>query len=137
MKKPALEHSTHPPGILTSADVLAGAVIPVRVRLSVTVRPPEPDAAQNATSVDAQLARHAPQLLAWAQQSPENARLLLTDPLEAAVRAKLKLSDAERRALAVQFDPVLPPGVELTGLDIKIAPPAKPAKVEKRKGDKQ
>jgi len=125
MKKPAPKPVTHAEGILTSADVLAGAVVPVRIRLNVTVHPPDPAAAQNATSVDARLAHHAPKLLAFASQSAENAALLLTDPLAAAASAKLKLTDAERRALAEQFDAVLPPGVELSDLQIDIAQPAK------------
>lgn len=132
---------THPPNLITVADLLAGAVVPVRMHLKVTIRPDLPDGKPEAgTRLSAarlrelalarRLGNRTPQLLAWARRSGENAALLLVDPVAAAARAGLKLSRDDSRALQEQLGPgadVLPPGVELTGLEVKIAsPPAPP-----------
>ena len=107
--------------LITAADVLAGAAIPMRVTLDVTIRP-----GSGQEPIDAHLARHVPQILRWAKRSPDNARLLLVDPVAAIAQSGVKLSAAEQLALHQHAGTqaareVLPAGVELVGLDVKVA----------------
>jgi hypothetical protein len=129
------ESRTHPRAdVITAADLLAGAVMPMRLRLNVTVRrgtPEHPEHVQSATprqpvSLDTRLSQHTAELLKWAESKSENAELLLTDPASAAEHAGLKLSAEDHHALKHRMDilqpgVVLPPGVELVDLKVNVA----------------
>lgn len=111
---------THPENVITAADLMAGAVLPMQVHLTVTVRPPT-----GKEPLDARFAPYVPALMEWAGLSPENAALLVVDLAAAFVQAGIKLSRADRQALDRHLgrpaaSQVLPPGVTLTGLDVKV-----------------
>jgi hypothetical protein len=106
--------------LITAADVMAGAVVPMRLTLTVTIRP-----GSGEEPLDTQLARHLPKLLRWANESPANAAMLLVDPVSAVARSGVKLSRAEQLALEQQLGrrvatEVLPAGTELAGLNVKV-----------------
>jgi hypothetical protein len=123
--------------LVTAADLLAGAVIPVRIHLSVTIRPgardegaptanPKSGRLPRHVGLGTLLERHTPQVLQWAKLSADNANLLVLDPVLALAQAGVKLSDAEQRAVtqrmkALVVEQVLPPGVELAKFNVKIA----------------
>ena len=101
---------------------MAGAVMPMRLRLNVTIRP----APKDAHGLEGRLGKHTPQLMAWAKRDADNAKLLITSPAAAATKAKLPLAVLDRRALerattAADTTAVLPAGVKLVGFDVKLA----------------
>jgi hypothetical protein len=128
-------HEHPPPGMVTAADLLAGAVMPMRLRLNVTVRPgsrevtdPERRAMHRARPglpIDARVGRHARSVLEWARRDARNANLLLTDPVAAFARAGIRLSQSDQAALrrsveSVSAQETLPAGVELVGLNVNV-----------------
>ena len=147
------DHPQPPANMFTSADFFAGSILPVRLRLNVTVRPGsrEPDEKRpraetlyqrHEQSIHARLGRNGPKFLAWARRSSENATLFLTDPEAAAAQAGIKLATADRRAVIQHFKvlgpgEVLPAGVELEKLDIKIASDPYVKKPEKTSDTRQ
>lgn len=126
---------------ITAADLMAGATLPVRVRLHVTLHADSPrPGGSNILAV--QLRRHSSKLLGWAKGDPKRARQLLLDPIGAAAAAGAKLSTADlavldKHARAAELTSVLPAGVELVGLEVEtstskrpglfVAPPRPPA----------
>src|SRR5687767_1122756 len=86
------KHAAHA-HLITSADLMAGAVMPIKLRLNVTVRPGSREAATGMTlPIEHRLAKHAPQMHAWAKRSAENAALLITDPAGAVARARIRMA---------------------------------------------
>lgn len=127
---------SHDPELTTAADLMAGAILPMRLRLTVNIRPEsfdgnESQASPNGVSppkglsLESRLRPHGAQLRAWAQRDPENIRQLLLDPLAAVGRAGLKLSPQDLSALKRRINrdmprEVLPAGVELTALNVRV-----------------
>ncbi len=119
----------------TSADLLAGAFVPVRMHLNVTVRPGHRAEDSEATGSDdsrmrrralkALLDQHAPRLLEWTKRSTDNANLLAIDPASALLQSGVKLSDIEKlgikAGLAAPSREVLPSGVELAAFNVKVS----------------
>lgn len=125
----------HPKGMVTAADLLAGAVLPMRLTLNVTIHhglrntlgDEEPECQhRRGASLESRLTKYTPAVLDWARRSNENAAMLLVDPMAAAVQAGAKLSHVDARALqqhvrTVEATEVLPPGVELVAINVKVA----------------
>ncbi|HEV2720457.1 MAG TPA: hypothetical protein VG323_10605 [Thermoanaerobaculia bacterium] len=110
---------------ITAADVLAGAVIPMNVTLNITIR-----SGTGREPLEILLARHVPQIMKWAAGSPDNARLLIVDPVTAVARSGAKLTRAEQIALEQKLGrrtmtEILPPAAQLTRLDVSVAQPPK------------
>ncbi len=126
-------HEHPPPGMVTAADLLAGAVMPLRLRLNVTVRPGSREVtdparrgmhrARRGFPIDARVGRHARSVVEWARRDARNANLLLTDPVTAFARAGVRLSQSDQAALrrsveSLSAQETLPAGVELVGLNV-------------------
>ncbi|HVG10562.1 MAG TPA: hypothetical protein VNM67_22845 [Thermoanaerobaculia bacterium] len=144
MKKPNdpnARQQERPKGMVTTADLLAGAVLPMRLTLNVTIHPglrntlgdEEPECQhQRGADLESRLTKYTPAVLDWARQSNENAAMLLVDPMAAAARLGAKLSRVDARALqkhvrTVGPTEILPPGVELVAINVKVADdPKKP-----------
>jgi hypothetical protein len=125
---------TSPPSdMITAADLLAGAVMPMKLTLNVTIRPgvrdetapddPECQHRQSPT-VESRLSKYTPHVAKWAAESNENAALLLVDPMQAIARSGAEFSRADqlllkRHVRSVGPTEVLPPGVELVAANIK------------------
>ena len=146
------DHAHLPSEWITAADLMAGATIPIRLHLNVTLRPDSPqstESGQGANSsgrrapvtLERRLRKHTAKLLEWAKDDAENASVLLMDPLTAAGYAGVKLSPTEQQALAERvrvrsLGDMLPPGVELVTLRVMAStepragsvPPKKPRK---------
>lgn len=142
----------HPKGMVTAADLLAGAVLPMRLTLNVTIHPglrstlgdEEPECQhRRGVDLESRLTKYTPAVLDWARRSKENAAMLLVDPVAAAAQSGAKLSRVDARALrqhvrTVGATEILPPGVELVAIDVKVAddkkkPPRGKAEMARRK----
>lgn len=129
-------HGHLPTGMVTAADLMAGAVIPVRLSLNVTLRPGSREGRGRAgtasaprlrrgPSVDTRLVQHAPRITEWARRNAENAALLFSDPLSAVAKAGVELSETDRDLLKRRVEAliprdVLPAGVKLAGLKVTV-----------------
>lgn len=140
-KKPPAHDAAHhhlPAGWTTAAQLLAGATIPVRMRVTVKLyadsaeqpAPRAPCAGAMPPSVEPRLRQHTPRLLAWAKD-PANARQLLLDPTVAARKAGVELSAPATELLRSQGvadarTSVLPAGVELVALEVSASASPRP-----------
>ena len=119
----------------TASDLLAGATLPVKVTLNVTLAPgltehiagEDPECAhRGGPDIESRFAQFAPAVLKWASRSSDNASLLITSPLEAIDRSGAKVSKSDRAALeqhlrSVTPTEVLPAGIELSGFNVNVA----------------
>lgn len=115
--------------------------MPMRIRLFVTIRPGSREeeaeneeegrardvpVARRALPLDARMRGATPRILEWAKSSPEDAVLLVTDPITAVRRSEVRLLASDQDALKRQIEDlsgaeVLPPGCELVSLDVTVA----------------
>ena len=120
---------------VTTADLLAGATLPMKVTLNLTLEPgltakiAGEDAAcvhRGGPDLGTRLDEYTPALVKWAAKSSDNAMLLLTRPLEALDQSGVKVSAADRAALeqhvrSVMPTEVLPGGIELVAANVNVA----------------
>lgn len=125
---------------ITTADLLAGATLPMRVTLNVTLEPGLTDkiagedpacAHRGRPDIGSILEQYTPTLVKWASKSSDNAMLLLTNPLEALDRSRANVSAGDRAALeqhlrSVMPTEVLPGGVQLVAANVNVAKGRKP-----------
>ena len=120
---------------ITAADLLAGATLPMKLTLNVTLHRGlrEEHAAEDADclhrqspAVETRFEQYAPHVAQWAAKSRQNAEMLLVNPMAAIAesRAKVSRSDAlllKKHLRTVMPSEVLPPGVELVASTVKFA----------------
>ena len=149
-KLPDRKHEHPPKGMVMAADLLAGAVMPMKLTLNVTIRPgqghgaaedPDCPPRPHRPRVEDRLSQYTPEVLAWASRNRDNATLLLVDPKAAAARSGVKLSRTDLRALeqhvhSAGATEVLPPGVELVALNVRVAADEKPPREKEKKAKK-
>lgn len=117
------------PGAVTGLELLAGAPLPVQMNLTVEItragkdgEPPDLP-----RGIDAALLEHEDKLLAWLGRNPVRRAEFLTDPVKSLQAAGIKLDEAtlaalaERQSRAAATD-VLPPGLTLRSVEVKVAP---------------
>jgi len=122
--------------MVTAADLMAGAVVPVRLSLNVTIRPgsrhgrdaaraPKTGRSYRGQSPDTILGRHGRKITEWARRNPDNATMLFSDPWSAVAKAGVELSEVDRDVLKRRVEAllprdVLPAGVKLVGLKVNV-----------------
>jgi|ERR1051326_703260 hypothetical protein len=120
---------------VTTADLLAGATLPMKVTLNVTLEPgltdkiagEDPECVhRGGPDIESRLAQYTPALMKWAARSSDNAKLLITQPLAALDKSGAKVSAGDRAALeahlrSVTPTEVLPAGIELVAANVNIA----------------
>jgi hypothetical protein len=115
---------------ITAHDILAGATVPGRLDVRIELRPGPPGG-------DLEMMRGGPleplfaqekRLVKWLTADERHRVLFLTDPLTALQQSGLEISDEQLEFLrtahaAHEHASVLPPGAELTSLDVVLGKP--------------
>jgi hypothetical protein len=120
-------------GAVSGLELLAGAALPVKMNLQVEITRAGADGSQAdlPRGLDAELLKHEDKLLAWLGRNPARAAEFLTDPLASLEAAGIKIDEptmaalAERQSRAAATD-VLPPGLTIESVDVKVAPKPRP-----------
>lgn len=115
---------------VTTADLLAGATLPMKITLNVTLEPgltdkiagEDPECVhRGGPDIEGRLAQYTPTLLKWAARSSDNASLLLTRPLDALDKSGAKVSAGDRAALEQHLRSVTPTEVLSGGIEVVAA----------------
>lgn len=115
---------------ITAHDILAGATVPGRLDVRIELRPGPPGG-------DLEMMRGGPleplfaqekRLVKWLAADERHRVLFVTDPLTALQQSGLEVSDEQLEFLrtahaAHEHASVLPPGAELTSLDVALGKP--------------
>lgn len=147
----ATPHSHTGTDLFTSADLLAGSVLPIQLRLKVTIHPGSREIPQHGNdpaavhlrrqqTLHSRLGRNGPKILAWARRSPKNGALFLTDPQAAAKEAGIKLPAGDLKAVMQHFNAlspgeVLPAGVSLREFEVNVVSAPYAAKTVRVRND--
>jgi hypothetical protein len=117
---------------VSGLELLAGAALPVRMNLNVEItraggdgEPPDLP-----RGLGAGILEHEEKLLAWLGRNPARRAEFLADPVASLRAAGIKLDEATLAVLAERHSrtaatDVLPPGLTIESVDVKVAPKAR------------
>jgi hypothetical protein len=109
-------------------ELLGGAVLPIQMNLQVEITRRNADS--EPSGLPAELLEQEDKLLSWLSRSPARRAEFLADPVKSLQAAGIKLDDAtlatlaERHRGAAAAD-VVPPGLTIRSLAVKVAPAPK------------